>query len=296
MKLQEKKTEPINCLGQRADFIDEKYGQHPRNTFDLWQADKNKKTPLVLFIHGGGFVDGDKSRYYDSEDWGRLLKAGISVATINYRFMNEAPYGILASMNDSKRCLQHLRYYADKYRIDKSKIAVSGGSAGAGTALWLAFSKDMADGENDDPVLRESTRVSCAAAFSTQATYDILQWKKILNLPDSHSTEELFIIGRTMGFKSLDGIDIYKQTETRNNLDFLGKMDKNSPPFFVLNKMKGGFPRNEDEINHHPNHAKALKEKADSLGIQAVVYAPEIGIVDKSEKDFVAFILENLKK
>lgn len=294
MSLAEEKMEAINRNGAPADFIDEKYGDHPRNCFDLWQAKSGKPAPLVIFIHGGGFVGGDKSRYYDSEDWVRLLDAGISVATINYRFMNEAPYGILASMNDAKRCLQHLRFYAGKYNIDPSRIALSGGSAGAGISLWLAFSPDMADPENLDPVLRESTKVSCAAAFSTQSTYDILSWNKILGLPEKHTPEQLLGIARAFGFKSNSGVDLYSQHEIRNQLDIINKMDKTSPPFFVSNNMKGGIPQNADEMQHHPNHAKALKERAEQLGVEATVYAPEIGIIDKSGLDFVGFILKNI--
>ena len=175
--------EPLNIKGQRATFVDEKYGTHLRNNFDIWLADSDKPTPLVIYIHGGGFVEGDKSKYFASEDLVRFLEAGVSVAVINYRFLNEAPYGIRASMNDSKYCLQYIRNHAKKYNIDKTRIACSGGSAGAGTALWLAFSDDMADASNEDPVLRESTRLTCAGAFATQSTYDIFKWDDIIGLP-----------------------------------------------------------------------------------------------------------------
>lgn len=286
--------EPINCRGERASFVNEKYGSHKRNNFDLWLAESRKPCPLVIYIHGGGFVGGDKSRYYDSEDWVRFLDAGISVATINYRFMNEAPYGILGSLNDSKRCLQYIRKNAARYNIDKEKIACTGGSAGAGTALWLAFSEDMADPLDLDPVLSESTKICCAGAFATQATYDILQWAEILNLPLNTTPEELHIIARAFGFKSADGINLWEQTEIRGKLDFLGRMNKNAAPFFVYNRREGGIPTNDDELQHHPLHAKKLKEKADELGLESVVYAPAIGINDPSGKDLVDFFLEKL--
>jgi len=287
--------EPVNAVGEKATFINETYGSHTRNTFDIWLAYSEHPTPLVIYIHGGGFVGGDKSRYYDSEDWIRFLEAGVSVATINYRFMNEPPYGILASMKDSKHCLQYIRYNAEKYNIDKNKIACSGGSAGAGTSLWLAFSEDMADKNSEDPVLRESTKISCAGAFATQSTYDILQWAKILNLPLNETPEELQSIARAFGIKSANGINLFDQTEIRTELDFLGKMNKNAAPFFVFNKRKGGIPTNDDELQHHPVHAKALKERAEKVGAESVVYAPEIGIIDKSGKDLVDFFLEKLK-
>lgn len=284
--------EPVNIRGERAAYENEKYGDHPRNTFDLWLAQSEKPTPLVIYIHGGGFVGGDKSKYFESEDLVRFLDAGVSVATINYRFMTEAPYGIMACFNDSKRCLQYIRYNAQKYNIDKTRIACSGGSAGAGTALWLAFSDDMADLKNEDPVLRESTRLTCAGAFATQSTYDIFQWEKIVGVSMSETPEQLQAIATAFGLKKLNGVDLFGLEEIRQELDFLSKMDKNDPPIFVFNKHKNGIPTNEDELNHHPLHAKAIKEKADEVGLEAIVYAPEIGIVDPTGKDLVEFFQE----
>lgn len=285
----------INAAGVHATYTNECYGNHERNTFDVWLADSDEPTPLVMYIHGGGFIGGDKSRYYDSEDWVRLLDAGISIAGINYRFMSEAPFGIKASLNDSKRCLQYIRANAEKYNVDKNRIACSGGSAGAGTSLWLAFSDDMAETDSDDPVLRESTTISCAAAFSTQSTYDILRWPELIGIPPYDNPEELLIIARVFGFKSPEGIDLFAQNEIRTKLDFLEKMTKNAPPFFVFNDYCGGTPTNQDELHHHPLHAKVLRDRAREVGAEAIVYAPAIGISDPSGKDVVEFFIEKLQ-
>lgn len=294
MNVQEGNKPAINLNGTPATFADERYGEHERNVFDIWLADAKEPTPLVMYIHGGGFVGGDKSRYYDSEDWIRFLENGVSVASINYRFLYHPPYGILGSMMDSKRCLQFIRYNAEKYNVDKNRIACSGGSAGAGTSLWLAFSDEMADRKSQDPVLRESSRISCAGAFATQATYDILQWSEILNLPLNKTPEEKFAIARAFGFKSAKGINLEQQYEIRNQLDFMGKMNKNASPFFVYNRREGGIPEDEDALQHHPLHAKALKNKAEEIGVESIVYAPAIGINDDSGKDLVEFFLEKL--
>lgn len=295
LNLVTKKLEPITRNGIRANFAEVKYGDHERNTFDIWMAASDRPTPLVIYIHGGGFVGGDKSKYYDSEDWVRFLEAGVSIAAINYRFLNHSPYGILTSMKDSKRCLQYIRYHSDKFNIDKSRIACSGGSAGAGTSLWLAFNDDMADPKSEDAILRESTKITCAGAFATQSTYDICQWSEILGVPKIKTEAELFGVARAFGFKSAEDVELFEETEIRNQLDFLGQMKKDSPPFFVFNKQEGGIPVSDDEKNHHPLHAKALKTKAQEVGVEAIVYAPEIGIVDESGMDLVDFFLAKLK-
>ena len=287
--------EPINVAGVKADFVNEKYGGHKLNVFDLWLAKSEKPTPLVVYIHGGGFVGGDKSKYYNSPDIVRFIEKGVSVAIINYRFLNEFPYGILSSMKDSKRCLQFLRFNALKYNIDKTRIACTGGSAGAGTALWLAFSEDMAEPGNDDPVLRESTRLTCAGAFATQATYDFFLWDKILGIPLTSSPEFMHIVARAFGFKSVEDFTSDELNRIRTELDFLGKMKTDSPPVFIFNKHRAGLPENQDDINHHPLHALALKKRAAEVSLEAIVYAPELGITDPSGKDLVDFFIEKLK-
>jgi len=286
--------EPFDVEGVRATFENVKYGTHEQNVFDIWLAKSDKPTPLVIYIHGGGFVGGDKSKYYQSHDWPRFRKSGISIATINYRFMNQSPYGILASMHDAKRCLQYIRYHASKFNIDKNRIACTGGSAGAGTSLWIAFSDDMADPENSDPILRESTKLTCAGAFATQSTYDIFQWDEILGIPLSQSPEQLQSIARAFGFISAENVDLRSQTAIRESLDFLSKMHKNAPPVYIHNRHRAGTPEDQDDINHHPLHAKILKKRAQTIGLEAIVYAPELGIEDSSGKDLVDFFIEKL--
>jgi len=291
-----KVVEPINLNGITADYVNETYGDHQRNKFDIWLAKSDKPTPLVIYIHGGGFGSGDKSQHYNSKQLVSFLDKGISVATINYRFQKHEPYGILASLNDSKRCLQFIRYHADKYNIDKTKIGVYGSSAGAGTSLWIAFSDDMSDLDNPDLILRESTRISCVGALATQATYNFFKWPEILNLPEElmldANTEKR--IAKAFGLKYEEGIDLKSYKKIIEELDFLEKIDKNDPPMFVFNNQKGGIPVTNGQRNHHPLHAKALKDKADREGLESVVYAPKIGISNAENIDLVDFFSSKL--
>jgi len=63
------------------------YGTHERQVLDFYQADSRKPTPLVLHIHGGGWINGDKKDPLGLE---KYLNAGISVASINYRYTLQA--------------------------------------------------------------------------------------------------------------------------------------------------------------------------------------------------------------
>ncbi len=73
MRLENQNIEAKNIQGVFATFSNEKYGSHEKNTFDIWLADSKKPTPLVIYIHGGGFTEGDKSKYYYSKDFVRFI-------------------------------------------------------------------------------------------------------------------------------------------------------------------------------------------------------------------------------
>ena len=148
---------------------DVRYGPHERNVLDLYLAESEGPTPLVLYIHGGGFRGGDK-RSLGANVVKSYHDAGFSVAAINYRLTDTAPAP--AAYLDCGRALQFLRYHADKWNLDPRLVASTGGSAGAGTSMWLAFHNDLADPKSDDPVARESTRLVCIAVSNGQSSYD----------------------------------------------------------------------------------------------------------------------------
>ena len=103
------------------------YGPHERNVLDLWIAPSGKPTPLVVFIHGGCVVSGNKSQVRP-EAIRRCLDAGVSVMSINYRFLSQAP--VQDILRDAARAIQFVRANAARYNLDSRRIAAYGGSAG----------------------------------------------------------------------------------------------------------------------------------------------------------------------
>src|SRR5947207_2342831 len=63
------------------------YGEHERQVLDFWKATSTRPTPVVFHIHGGGWVTGDKATVASLETY---LAAGISVVSINYRYVSQA--------------------------------------------------------------------------------------------------------------------------------------------------------------------------------------------------------------
>jgi acetyl esterase/lipase len=159
------------------------YGPHERQVLDFWKADSNRPTPLVFVIHGGGWQGGDKSRVVRFVNVEELLAAGISVVSINYRYVSQAGAAgikppVQAPLHDAARALQFVRSKAAEWNLDKARIGATGGSAGACSSLWLALHGDLADPNSSDSVARESTRLWCAAVIGAQTTLDPQQMKE----------------------------------------------------------------------------------------------------------------------
>jgi len=154
----------------RPDEFNCAYGPYERNVLDLWKAASDKPTPLLVFFHGGGFLGGDKWTL-DPDLLERCRAAGISVASANYRLSSQAIFP--APMLDGARAIQFLRHKAKDWNLDPARFAASGDSAGAGISLWIGFHDDLADPKSADPVLRESTRLTCMAVFGAQCSYDL---------------------------------------------------------------------------------------------------------------------------
>ena len=158
----------------KPTFANVPYGSHARQVLDFYQAKSEQPAPLLFFVHGGGWMNGDKA---NPDFLAQCLESGISVASINYRLIPDAAAEkitppVKACLDDAARALQFVRSKAGEWHIDKNRIGGCGGSAGGFTALWLAFHPDRADAASSDLVSRESTRLRCALAFVPQTTLD----------------------------------------------------------------------------------------------------------------------------
>src|SRR5437762_2161593 len=69
-------------------MADVAYGKHPKQVLHFWKAESDKPTPLLFYIHGGGWQGGNRSGVAGMLP--AMLKAGISVVSVEYRFIPEA--------------------------------------------------------------------------------------------------------------------------------------------------------------------------------------------------------------
>jgi acetyl esterase/lipase len=98
---------------------------------DLYVTQKSAIRPLVILIHGGAFMFGDKG----GEDAGLWLNQCFAVASLNYRLSGEAPFP--AAVQDCKSAIRWLRAHANDYGLDPNRFGVFGASAGGNLAAMI---------------------------------------------------------------------------------------------------------------------------------------------------------------
>jgi acetyl esterase/lipase len=263
-----------------------KYGKDSdRQVLDFWQAESEKPTPVVVFIHGGGWRGGDKALH--RQEVNNYLDAGISAAAINYRFIDQAMEQkveppVKAPLHDAARAIQTIRSKAKEWNIDPERVAATGGSAGACTSLWLAFHDDLADPESDDPVARQSTRLTCAAVVGAQTSLDSKQVREWISNAEYG--------GHAFGFLVVDGqaenrrLSFSKLMENRDKVmpwikeySPIELVSSDDPPIYMsypAQKTPPAHGQEEKDPTHAAMYGVKLAERLRDAGIEVVLTYP----------------------
>ncbi len=283
--------------GPKPTMADVPYGTHPKQVLDFYKAKSAQPTPLLFYIHGGGWVAGSKSRVGGLKE---CLAAGISVVSVEYRFIQDANAAgvkppVQWPLQDAALALQFVRSKAAEWNIDKKRIGASGGSAGACSSLWLAFHDDMADPKSADPVARESTRLMCAAVNGPQTSLDPQQMKEWT--PNSTygghafgftgdkakglSTFQQFLAGRE---KILPWIKQYSPYEL---------VTADDPPIYMFFSAPPALGQTQKDPTHSANFGVKLQEKLRSVGVPSQVVYP--GAPDVKYRNSTEYLIATLK-
>ncbi len=120
-------------------------------------GDTEINRPLILFLHGGTFIAGDKENSDCVDFCETFAKKGYVTASVNYRLANPVAFytqeaiqyeTVLKAVADVKAAIRYFRHdYAtnNSYGIDPNTIFVGGSSAGAIAAIHLAYIDDISD-------------------------------------------------------------------------------------------------------------------------------------------------------
>jgi acetyl esterase/lipase len=112
---------------------------------------------VIVNVHGGGWVGGDKALGEGAENIPALVKAGYLVASINYRLAPQNKFP--AQIEDVKCAIRYLRASADLYHLDVNRIGIMGESAGGHLAVLAALS-DSSAGWDVGEYVDQSSRVN----------------------------------------------------------------------------------------------------------------------------------------
>ncbi len=242
------------------------YGKHARHHLDLWKAETDGATPLLIFIHGGGWAGGDK-RDLPSALLRDLLDAGISVASVNYRYSTITP--LPAPVHDAARAVQFLRSRSAEWGLDAERFGACGISAGGCTVLWLATHPDLADDQSPDPVARCSSRLQAAVAMSPQVSLEpalLVDWvgEKVLDHP---------MILRAIGAASR--AELMRPSEERRRLleEFspIRHLDAGDPPILISHPRVDPLPAaSAGSAIHHAVFGMKFAEAATAAGVSCL--------------------------
>lgn len=249
----------------KPDHENVRYGDHERHVLDVYQAEteSEKPAPYMIWIHGGGFRRGDKSE-------GRLFARhftgnGIAYVTLNYRLSQHAPAP--ACFQDCAKALQFLQQNAGKWNIDPTRIAIGGGSAGAGLAQWLAF--------RQDPAQPSLPQISALILLNAQTSYDF-RWIKNHIPGEAWKGEAL---QQLFGY-SVERIEEIEAEQYRliRYCSPLTHLSAKSPPtlfFYRRSRDPEIAIQNAMDGIHHPLFGLQLKKRADELGVHCEVFSVE---------------------
>lgn len=171
--------------------------QNPRHTLDLLLPKDRKpdaKLPLVVFIHGGAWQNGNKAG--GIQQLAPLVASGrFAGATIAYRLTDEAQWP--AQIHDCKAAIRFLRAKAPEFGLDPDKIAAWGSSAGGHLVSLLGTSGGAKELEGDlGDHDSQSSRVACVVNyFGPQNFLTMVQQKSVIDRHRGGNYPEAKLLG-----------------------------------------------------------------------------------------------------
>jgi acetyl esterase/lipase len=251
----------------------------PKHLLDVYLPENAKgKLPLVILIHGGGWLSNDKyaDMGYMKKTMYEIINNSFALASIDYRFSTQAVFP--AQIQDCNRAISFLYDNADKYGFDKNRFALMGFSAGGHLASLVGLSKN----NNISKFFMSGTSKS----FSFKAVVDFYGPAELIMFPgagDAKSPEALLI-----GAAPLDRPDLAK---TASPVTYV---DKDDPPFLIIHGEK------DDLVS--PDQSRLLSSWLKLSGVPneliIVKEAPHFGVMfdsDEIRNKVVSFLRMQLK-
>lgn len=271
-------------------FANVSFGPHEHQLIDLYLP-KEGASPYPALLWFGGIWKAAKH----PANLGFFNSKGIAVIAVQVRTMEDAvadgqkePISYVQS--DAVRVVQFVRHNAAKWNLDPQRLAVGGGSQGAQPALFVGCSRDQANAASNDAVERESSLVTCVAAYRCQPTLDPVRMQE-------------WVAGVKWGAPAL-GVSFEESLKRRDELlpllkkwspDYL--LHKDAAPMFFENEWGMVKPDDITQNNydvHSPAWAVGFQKLA--LAVDAKCYVKYPGHpTDEIAKDIWDFVAKQLR-
>lgn len=271
-------------------FAGVSFGPHPHQLIDIYLPGKGD-APYPALLWFGGIWKAAKH----PANLGFFGSKGIAVIAVEVRTMDDAtaakePEPISYVQSDAVRAVQFVRHNAARWNLDPQRLATGGGSQGAQPALFVGCSRDQANAAASDPVERESSLVTCVAAYRCQPTLDPVRMQE-------------WVPGVKWGAPAL-GVSFEESLKRRDEL--LPLLKKWSPDYLLHRDAAPMFFENEwgltkpDDITqnnydvHSPRWALGFQRLALAAGAKCFVKFPGHP-ADEAAKDIWDFVARQLR-
>jgi len=200
---------------------------HEAQKLDLYLPEKASHTPLplVVHIHGGGWMGGSKFPCPIAS----MVSRGYVVASIEYRFSQKAKFP--AQIQDCQAAIRWLRAHSAEYNIDADHVGAVGGSAGGHLSALVGTSGGKKAfpmiGGNED----QSDRVQCVCDIYGPANFATVMQQA----DDDKNVKNIFKFNTPSDpYSSLIGVSLNSDKEKTDAVSPIHYVSKETPPMLIL--------------------------------------------------------------
>lgn len=201
---------------------------NPKQTLDLYlpKAPSESPRPLVVYIHGGGWENGDKNDAFMGLVFPLIQDGTFAAASLNYRLTNEAKWP--EQIYDCKAAVRWLRAHAKELNVDPERFAAFGISAGGHLVSLLGTSGEVKDLEGTLGNAEQSSRVQAVIDFCGPSDFLTLQGHtSIIDFASANSCT-----GKFFGKAIPEAKDLARAASP------VTYVTKDDPPFLIIHGTK----------------------------------------------------------
>jgi acetyl esterase/lipase len=213
---------------------------------DIYYPSSGGPWPLFLYVHGGGWSEGDKA---EGEGWRGLNEQGILVASVNYRLAAEGKFPVM--IEDVQCAVRYLRAHSADYNMDPNRVVATGASAGGHLVALLGTADETAAWDQSE-YADQSSRVQ--GVITMAGLFDFT-----VNLPSGTNSAIYYAFGGLAG-------DGSPEMAAASPVTYISADD---PPFLILHgDADGVVPVAQSEI---------LYERLTAVGVPATLVIVQNG-------------------